>query len=185
MNKKLVVSTLVALLIIIIFALVFRKSDSVWEIMDWEWMVNETSSYIVDTKARLDYPWEDIYVYNNYGNLVFSLENNNQPQYLFALYDKYLILDSGTSASKREMLVYDIEEAAKVYETDYYPWEKWLVLNDNNVTFYKEIDQSMLWEYSLPQCENEYDNGYIEEYGYTIWEDQANDLWDIQCAYFE
>jgi hypothetical protein len=40
--------------------------------------------------------------------LVLSLEDKNQPQYLFALYENYLVLDSGTSASQREMLVYNI-----------------------------------------------------------------------------
>ena len=58
-------------------------------------------------------------------------------------------------------------------------------MDGDNITFYKEIGESLYWDYMLPDCENEYDNGYIENYGYTIWEDQANDLWDIQCAYFE
>lgn len=185
MKKKLVISVVLVVLVIIICALVFRKSEKVWEVMDGEWMVNETSSYSVDVKERSGYPWEDIYVYNSYWNLVFSLENNDEPQYLFALYDKYLVLDSWTSASQRGLLVYDIENASKVFETDYYPWEYWLVLNDNVVTFYKKIDDSMLLNYTLPQCKNEYDNGYIEKYGYTLWEDKDDDLWDVQCAYFE
>ena len=185
MKKKLVISVVLVVLVIIICALVFRKSEKAWEVMDGEWMVNETSSYSVDVKERNEYPWEDIYVYNSYGNLVFSLENNDEPQYLFALYDKYLVLDSWTSASQRGLLVYDIENASKVFETDYYPWENWLVLNDNNITFYKEITKDLYWDYSLPSCQTEYDNGYIENYWYTIWEDQANDLGDIQCAYFE
>jgi hypothetical protein len=60
-----------------------------------------------------------------------------------------------------------------------------LVLNDNAVEFYKKIDDSHLWDYTLPQCEDEYANGYIEKYGYTIWDDMDSDLGDIQCAYFE
>jgi hypothetical protein len=104
---------------------------------------------------------------------------------LFALYERYLVLDSGTSASSREMVVYDIPSWKIIYRTDYYPWENWLVLNDNNITFYKEITKDLYWDYSLPSCETEYDNGYIENYWYVIWEDQANDLGDIQCAYFE
>jgi hypothetical protein len=47
-------------------------------------------------------------VYDDNGNLVLSLKDKNQPQYLFALYENYLILDSGTSASQRDILVYDI-----------------------------------------------------------------------------
>ena len=147
-------------------------------------MVNDVSSYSVDVKERWEFPWEDVYVYDN-GKLIFSLEDKNQPQYLFALYENYLVLDSGTSASSREMLVYDVKSGNKIFETDYYPWEDWLVLNDDNITFYKEIPETLFWDYALPNCENGYDNGYIEGYGYTIWEDQANDLGDIQCAYFE
>ena len=153
--------------------------------MDWPWMVNDVSTYSVDTKERWELPWEDVYVYDNNGKLVLNLEDKDQPQYLFALYKNYLVLDSWTSASQREMLVYDIPSWKVTYKTDYYPWENWLVLNDNNITFYKAIDQSLYWEHTLPNCENKYDNGYIESYEYTIWEDQANDLGDIQCAYFE
>ena len=154
-----------------------------WDIMDWPWMVNEVSSYSVNTQERWEFPWEDIYVYDDNGNLVLSLEDKDQPQYFFALYENYLILDSGTSASQREMLVYDIKSGNKIFETDYFPWEDWLVLEGNNITFYKKIDESAYWE--LPDCQNEYDNGYIGSYWYTIWEDQVNDLGDIQCAYFE
>jgi hypothetical protein len=81
------------------------------------------------------------------------------------------------------MLVYDIKSGNKIFETDYFPWEDWLVLEGNNITFYKKIDESAYWE--LPDCQNEYDNGYIGSYWYTIWDDQVNDLGDIQCAYFE
>lgn len=146
---------------------------------------NEVSSFSVQTSIRDSMPWEDIYVYDDNDNLVLSLDDENQPQYLFALYENFLVLDRGTSASQREFLVYDIPSGRVVYKIDYYPWENWLVLNDNNIKFYKKIDKSAYWEYTLPECENEYDNGYIESYGYTIWEDQANDLGDIQCAYFE
>ena len=207
MKKSLiVVSWLVAILIIVIWVLVLKR-DNVWDVMDgpwmvnepyydmnqengewdnmWQWMVNEFSSYSVKTRERWEFPWEDISVYDNDWTLVLSLEDKNQPQYFFALYGNYLVLDSGTSASQREMLVYDIPSGTKIFETDYYPWENWLVLNGDNVTFYKGIDQSLYWEYTLPSCENGYDHGYIESYGYTIWEDQANDLGDIQCAYFE
>ena len=148
-------------------------------------MVNEVSSYSVDVKQRWNFPWEDVYVYDDNGSLVLSLEDKNQSQYLFALYERYLVLDSGTSASSREMVVYDIPSWKIIYRTDYYPWENWLVLNDNNITFYKEITKDLYWDYSLPSCESEYDNGYVESYWYVIWEDQANDLGDIQCAYFE
>ena len=195
MKKKWVIILCVVVLIIVIWLLIFRKGEKVinvwWDIMDWPWMineplmVNEVSSYRVETKQRWELPWEDIYVYDDNGNLVLSLKDKNQPQYLFALYENYLILDSGTSASQRDILVYDILSWKVIYKTDYYPWENGLLLNDNNISFYKEIPESLLGEYKLPNCKNEYDNGYIENYGYTIWEDQANDLWDIQCAYFE
>jgi len=58
-------------------------------------------------------------------------------------------------------------------------------LNDNIITYYKQIPDSLLWDYKLPECETEYDNGYIEKYGYTIWKNMDADLWDLQCAYFE
>ena len=153
--------------------------------MDWSWMVNDVSSYKVVTHSRWDVVGEDIFIYDEDDNLVLSLDDENNPQYLFALYENYVVLDSGTSASKRDMLVYDVKLGNKIFETDYYPWENGLVLNDNNITFYKEIPESLWEDYTLPNCENEYDNGYVENYGYTIWEDQANDLWELQCAYFE
>jgi len=206
MKKPLVVTTFGAIILIIVIWIIVFKKNNIWDvmdwpwmvnenppydtdqqsdIMDWPWMVNEVSSYSIKTRERWEFPWEDIYVYDDNENLVLSLEDKNQPQYLFALYENYLVLDSGTSASQREMLVYYITSWKVIYKTDYYPWENWLVLNGDSITFYKAIDQSLYWEYTLPNCENEYDNGYIESYWYTIWEDQANDLGDIQCAYFE
>ena len=152
---------------------------------NWEKMSNDVSSYLVSTQPRSDTVWEDIFIYDDDWNMVLQLVDRNEPQYLFALYGNYVILDSWTSASQRKLLVYDIKTWLKIFESDYYPWENGLVLNDDNITFYKAINQSLYWEYTLPNCENEYDNGYIESYGYTIWEGQANDLGDIQCAYFE
>ena len=148
-------------------------------------MVNEVSSYSVKISPRDSMPWEDIYVYDEKNNLALSLNNKDQPQYFYILYGDFIVLDSGTSASQREMLVYNIPSKKLIYKTDYYPWEKWLVLNNDNIKFYKKIDSSLYWDYALPNCENVYDNWYIENYGYTIWEDQANDLGGIQCAYFE
>ena len=183
MKKKIVVLLCMFVLIVIIWILVFKK-DNKWDIMDWPWMVNEVSSYSVDVKERWEFPWEDVYIYDDKGNLVLLLNDETQPQYLFALYENYVILDNGTSTSQREMLVYDIPSWKLIYQTDYYPWENGLVLDDNNITFYKGIKESEIG-WSLPQCVSEYDNGYIEKYWYTIWEDQSNDLGDIQCAYFE
>lgn len=148
-------------------------------------MWNEVSSYLVETAPRDSALWEDIYLYDDKWNLVLSLNDENQPQYLFVLYGNFVILDSWTSASQREMLVYDIPSGELIYRTEYYPWENGLVMNDDEITFYKKIDDALLSGYTLPQCENEYDNWYIENYGYVIWEDQSNDLWDVLCAYFE
>ena len=168
------------------------------------WVETYSNSYLVPEPGNKFRYYKDKGVYDNYeyeGQYKF-LKGEDAYKYLtedlgrygvtkeeldekFALYDKYLVLDSWTSASQRGLLVYDIENASKVFETDYYPWEYWLVLNDNVVTFYKKIDDSMLLNYTLPQCKNEYDNGYIEKYGYTLWEDKDDDLWDVQCAYFE
>ena len=185
MKKSLVISSFIAaLLIVAVWVSLFKKNNK-WDIMDGPWMINEDSSYNVDIKERWDFPWEDIYIYDNEWNLVLSLEDESQPQYFYVVYGNFIVLDSWTSASQRDMLVYDIKSWNKIFETDYYPWENGLLLNDDTIEFYKRIDDSLLSEYTLPQCESEYDNGYIENYGYTIWEDQANDLGDIQCAYFE
>ncbi len=184
MKKKLIITLTAIILSVIICILLFKNKDS-WNIIEWPWMVNDVSSYSIKTSIRDSIPWEDIYVYDENNNLVLLLDDKDQPQYLYVLYKNYLILDSGTSASQREILVYDIPSWKIIFKTDYYPWENWLVLDDNNITFYKKIDQSLYWDYTLPNCENTYDNGYVESYGYTIWEDQANDLGDIQCAYFE
>lgn len=108
MKKTLIVTTVgVFVLIIVVWIIVFKKNN-MWDIMDWPWMVNENLSYNVETGERWEFPWEDIYVYDDNENLVLSLEDKSQPQYLFALYENYLLLDSGTSALHREMLVYDI-----------------------------------------------------------------------------
>jgi len=185
MKGRSLIAVFWVIILIVIAGIIVFKQKNMWEIMDWPWMINEVSSYSVVSQERWEFPWEDIYVYDNNGNLVLSLEDKDEPQYLFTLYEKFLVLDSGTSASQREMLVYDIPSWKVIFKTDYYPWENWLVLDGDSITFYKEIDESLYWDYTLPNCENEYDNGYIENYGYTIWEDQANDLGDIQCAYFE
>ena len=183
MKKRLIIILGIFLLIVIICVLVFKKNN-MWDIMDWPWMVNEVSSYSVDVKERNNMVWEDVFVYDDDGDLVFSLDDQNQPQYLFALYENYIVLDSWTSASRREVLVYNIESKSKIFESDYYPWDYWLVINDNIVRFYKEIDESEI-AWSLPQCENEYDNWYIQKYEYLIWDNQINASWDPQCAYFE
>ena len=182
MKKKLIITLIAIILIVIICILLFKENST---IIDWPRMVNDVSSYSVWTSMRNSMPWEDIYIYDENNKLVLSLDDKNQPQYLYVLYENYIVLDSWTSASQRDILVYDIPTWNKIFQTNYFPWEKWLTLNGNEITFYKKTDDSLLWNYTLPQCENEYDNGYIEKYGYTIWEDQANDLWDIQCAYFE
>ena len=184
MKNKWVIIFGIIILIVIICIFVFKK-DNIWDIMDWPWMVNEVSSYSVKISPRDSMPWEDIYAYDENNNLVLSLDDEDQPQYFYVLYGDYIVLDSGTSASSREILVYNIPSGKLTYKSNYYPWDKWLRLNWNEITFYKEINNSELSNYTLPNCENEYDNGYIENYGYTIWEEQANDLWDIQCAYFE
>ena len=184
MKKRLIIALIAIVLVVIVCILIFRE-DNTWNIMDWPGMVNDVSSYSVKTSMRNSMPWEDIYVYDENDKLVLSLNDENQPQYLYALYENFIVLDSWTSASQRDMLVYDIPTGNKVFQTNYFPWEKWLTLNGNEITFYKKIDNSLLWNYTLPQCEGEYDNGYIEKYGYTIWEDQANDLGDILCTYFE
>ena len=181
MKKKWVVVLCVVIIVLLVCLLVIRKGSKLG--VDKLWIFNV--SYSVETSPRGSMVWDDIYVYDSNGNLVLSLDDKSQPQYLFTLYENYLVLDSGTSASQREMLVYDVKSGKKVFEIDYYPWENGLVLNDNEITFYKKIEDSLLSDYTLPRCENEYDNGYVENYGYTIWEDQANDLGNIQCAYFE
>lgn len=186
MKKKWVIMICIIIIVLVVCFLFLNKKREEWYIIDWTWMVNEVSSYKVVTWNRWNMVGEDVFVYDEDDNLILSLDDKNQPQYFFALYGNYLILDSGTSASRREMLVYDILTWKVIYRTDYYPWENWLVLNNDNVIFYKEITpQTLFWDYTLPDCESEYHNGYIENYWYTIWEDQANDLGDLQCAYFE
>lgn len=192
MKKSLLLSLLwFVVLLVVVWLLILNKDDSwsvewLWDpVLNWIWMVNEVSSYSIYIKSRWEFMWEDVYVYDENGNLVLSLDDEKLPQSFFVLYGNYLVLDSGTSASQREMLVYDIPSWKIIYKTDYYPWEDWLILNGDNINFYKEIDQSLYWNYTLPNCENEYNNGYVERYEYTIWGVQANDLRDIQCAYFE
>ena len=201
MKKKLIIVLFVIVLFIIFCLLYFRGKNS-WNLnnynlqemnaeendsglVDEELLENEFSSYKVDTKNRLDALWEDVFIYNSDGDLVLSLVDKDQPQYLFALYDNYLLLDSWTSASQRDLIVYDIKLGNKIFVTTYYPWEDGLVLSGDSVVYYKEIDQSSYWDYSLPQCNTEYENWYVEKYGYTIWNDMDADLGDIQCAYFE
>jgi len=185
MKKSLVWFLGLVILAIMVWLFFLNKDEKWWDIMNGSKMGNEVSSYSVSIQERWEFPWEDIYVYDNNDKLVLSLEDKNQPQYFYVLYWDFIVLDSGTSVSMREMLVYNIPSGNKIFQTDYFPWNNGLVLKGNEIKFYKKIDDSLLWNYTLPDCENEYDNGYIESYGYTIWEDQVNDLGDIQCAYFE
>lgn len=159
------------------------KKSHLWDIVDWPWMENDAAFYSVSTEERWEFPWENIYVYDENGNLVLSLEDENEPQYFFALYERFLILDSGTSASQREMLVYEIPSWKVVYRTEYYPWKSGLQIGDGLIEYYKKVNENEFA--SLPECDNEYDNGYIEKYWYDIWSDMDADLWDVQCAYFE
>ncbi len=183
MKKKWIVVICAVVIVLIVCFFVIKRLSRLG--VDNLWILNTNVSYYAKTSPKGFMAWDDVYVYDSNNNLVLSLNGWDSPQYLFTLYENYLVLDSGTSASSREMLVYDVKSGNKIFETDYYPWESWLVLNDDNISFYKKIPESKLWDYTLPNCANEYDNGYIENYWYTIWEDQADDLGDIQCVYFE
>ena len=147
--------------------------------------IEETVVYTVQTWDRWEKVWEDIRVYDENGDEVLSLVDNDEAQYFFATKWKYLILDNGTSASQRLIQIYDISKSEKVFETDYYPWETDIMLEWNTVKYYQRIDNSKLSTYpELAICENEYDNGYIELYWYELWK-KATSLWTIKCAYFE
>lgn len=146
----------------------------------------EEFTYTVQTWDRGDMVWENIRVYDENWEEVFSLIDNEEAQYFFAIKWKYLILDNGTSASQRLIQIYDIQKWEKIFETDYYPWEAGIMLEWNTVKYYQWIDNSKLSTYpSLAICENEYDNGYIELYWYELWKNVATSLWAIKCAYFE
>lgn len=165
--------------------------DTTQSVDNWQWQdemqesIEETVVYTVQTGDRWENVWEDIRVYDENWDEVFSLVDNDEAQYLFATKWKYLILDNGTSASQRLIQIYDIQKWEKIFETDYYPWETDIMLEWNTVKYYQRIDNSKLSTYpELAICENEYDNGYIELYWYELWK-KATSLWTIKCAYFE
>lgn len=148
--------------------------------------IEETVVYTVQTGDRWEKVWEDIRVYDESWDEVFSLVDNDEPQYFFATKWKYLILDNGTSASQRLVQVYDISKGTKVFEADYYPWENDLQLEWNIIRFFQRIDNWDLSDYpTLAICENEYDNWYTTTMEYTLWETSAKNLKQVKCAYFE
>ena len=165
--------------------------DTTQSVDNWQWQdemqesIEETVVYTVQTWDRWENVWEDIRVYDENWDEVFSLVDNDEAQYFFATKWKYLILDNGTSASQRLIQIYDIQKWEKIFETDYYPWETDIMLEWNTVKYYQKIDNSKLSTYpELAICENEYDNGYIELYWYELWK-KTTSLWTIKCAYFE
>lgn len=153
----------------------------------WEDLLNTTNIvYTVKTWDRWDNVWEDIFVYDGDKNLVLSLVDQDEAQYYFAIQWNYIILDNGTSASQRLFQVYDISKGEKVFEADYYPWENSLELDWDIIKFFQRIQNENLSKYpTLAICENEYDNGYITNMEYTIWQKSAKDLQQVKCAYFE
>jgi len=146
----------------------------------------ETVVYTVQTGDRGENVWEDIRVYDENWDEVFSLVDNDEAQYFFAIQWKYLILDNGTSASQRLLQVYDVQKWEKIFETSYYPWEDGLQLEWSIVRFLQRIDNWDLSDYpTLAICENEYDNGYTTTMEYTLWQTSAKNLKQVRCAYFE
>ena len=159
---------------------------------NWQWQeeiqepTEEIVVYTVQTGDRGENVWEDIRVYDESWDEVFSLIDNDEAQYFFDIQWKYLILDNGTSASQRLVQVYDVQKWEKIFETDYYPWEDDLQLEWNIIRFPQRIDNWDLSDYStLAICENEYDNGYTTTMEYTLWQTSAKNLKQVKCAYFE
>jgi len=196
--KKLFWLFLAVLLTALLTGCRWSKDKGEWGLNNWKWELNNSekslngwawmtySSYYVKTFSRnFSIPWEDIYVYDENNNLVLSLDDKEQPQRFYVLFENYLVLDSWTGVNGREVLVYDVKSGDKIFQTDYDLRNNGLIRDFNVVSFYKKVDDSLLSGYVLPQCDSERYNGYVERYEYVIWETQANALWDIQCAYFE
>lgn len=157
-----------------------------YEIENWGLIESRDVTYSVKTEAKSSLKWENIFVYDNNWNLVFSLDDESEIYYFFVLYENFLVLDKGADALDSSVVVYDVKSGNLVFETDYYPWETWLVINDDKVEFYKILDESLLSGLLLPECdEKKISSGYMEKYLYVVWEASIMETEDVQCMYVE
>ncbi len=146
------------------------------------------SDYRVETGMRVDTPGEDITVYDNKGNKVLSLINED-PQYVKKLVWDKLIVDIGTSAGSRTMDIYDLATTTKIFTTNYYGGMSNAISIDGNiVTYYykvwNEMDGLETKPMNAPACSELY-NGYVEVRSYNLKTQTMIPSWTLTCAYFE
>ena len=179
------------LLIIPVFALILLTGCTNVDdnILDGPWMINENNEIVVshtyraETLERIEMVWEDINVYDENDELVFSLVDNEDPQYLFAVEWKYLVVDLGTSADIREVKIYDIETNELVFHENYVSRDWSLALTEAWLDFYQKLDPNKADE--LPICENDNDNWYVSLYTFDFGTLTVKDTWVKKCTYFE
>ena len=161
-----------------------KKSVSKLQLNDMPKLLveNENSTYTVDTEIKEWLKWENIFVYDSDWELVFSLKDSEEVYYFFVLYKNFLVLDKWIGSLDSNIVVYNVKTGNLIFETDYYPWEKWLIINDDKIEFYKRIDESLLSDSSLIQCDGgEAEKVFVEKYLYNVWDISAINMGDVQC----
>lgn len=137
--------------------------------------------YQIKTEAKDDAPWENIYLYDETWNKIFSLINTNDPapQYFKKIVGNNLIIDYGTS-SERIFAVYDISTKQKIFESAYHEAGSGFIINKENILFeYRVVD----WK-NLAPC-SWLDNGYIEKRYFSFSTRKLEKTGNISCTYFE
>lgn len=154
------------------------------------WWILQTSSsgsrtiYHIQTWTRTDVPGEDIFVLDNQWSRILSLEDHTIAQYFHLLYDHFLIVDIGTSASKRTFTLYDLVTQQAIFSSTYYPLQDptSLQLSWSVLTFFYAYDQTP--PPTVAPC-TWITNGYVQTRYFDIITQQltASDI--FTCVYFE
>jgi hypothetical protein len=76
----------------------------------------KNDNYLIQSTDRMGMPGEDISIYTLSGKHLFSLTDQEIPQYVRQLIGKYLLIDIGTSSS-RSFALYDISTQQQLLST--------------------------------------------------------------------
>lgn len=157
-------------------------------VLDGQWMIYESNdvnihTYSAEVQSRSGMIGEDINVYDENWDLVFSLVDNDDPQYFFEITWKYLIIDLWTGSLIKNVRIYDVELWKNIFDEEYVFTDWSLELTTSWLLFFKKQDPTLAKE--LPICENEYDNWYISLYSFDFSTLKVEEEKEKRCLYFE
>ena len=139
----------------------------------------QKDNYTTSTKPHTKSVWEDIFVYNNWTEIL-AIESNDRATHLYKLIDNRLFIDEWTSAWNRTMIVYNLDNQSILKEIKYY-WQKEINENDNTLiyatmTYDKpENSETTCWEQEW----------YFQKHSFNYKTLKSENSWDIYCSYVE